>query len=172
MEKAGVLHRVITGVYLSAIHQRSDLTASAAWTLRYPSAVACLLTAAVHHRLTDAFTHGTWLYVPKGTTVPRSRTSALQVVQTSPRYVDPAHDEEYGVITKIVHQVPVRLTGPDRTVLDLWRYPRRISVEHATTALRTRVRAEDFSLPKFARLGRKLRVWRRLDPIVLGLMLG
>ena len=80
-------------------------------------------------------------------------------------------DEDNGIATLDVHGVRVRITDPDRTTLDLWRYPRRISVEHATEALRRRVGAEAFEMPRFARLGQRLGVWHRVEPIARGLAL-
>jgi hypothetical protein len=95
----------------------------------------------------------------------------LQVVQTAQRYVETGRDRVNGIEKVKVHGVQVRVTGPDRTTLDLWRYPRRISAEHATEALRRRVRAKDFRIAPFARLGRRLEIWETLEPIVRGLML-
>jgi len=165
------VERVVPGVYLGAEHTRGPLTEAAAWTLRHPGAVVGLLTAAVIHELTDAFPRGSWLLVRKGASPPRSRVVRVQVVQVSPERVDPAHDGENGIVTRQVHGVRVRLTHPDRTVIDLWRYPRRIPVEHALDALRRRIRSQGFHLPAFARLARRLGVWDRLEPIVQGAML-
>jgi hypothetical protein len=170
MHEAGVVDRVISGVYLGASCARHPLVEAAAWTLRYPDAVVGLLTAASAHQLTDAFARGTWLLVPKGGTVPRSRTAALEVVQVAPRFIDPAGGVELGISTLEVHGVGLRLTDPDRTVLDLWKYPRRVAAEHALTALRRRVLSADFVLPRFARLGRHLGVWGRIEPVVQGMM--
>ena len=171
MAESGAIERVVSGVYVGASCARHPLIEAAAWTLRYPSAVTCLLTAATYHQLTDAFSRGTWVFVPKGSTVPRSRTAAVEVVQTAPRFIDPAHDSDNGIARIVVHGVDLRLTDPDRTVVDLWKYPRRISAEHALTALRNRVQRQDFELPRFARLGRRLGAWHRLEPVVQGLML-
>jgi len=171
MEVEGVLERILPGVYVGTEHLHHPLIRAAAWTLKYPRAVACLLTAAAWHDLTDAFPRGTWLYVPKGTTVPRSRVARVEVVQTAPRFIDPMKDEEIGVVGVEVHGVQVRITNPDRTTLDLWRYPRRVPAEYALDALSRRFRAEDFYLPGFARLGRRLGVWRRVEPVVQGLVL-
>jgi predicted transcriptional regulator of viral defense system len=167
----GVLERVIPGVYVGARHKQHALIEAAAWTLRYPNAVACLLTAATLHHLTDAFARGTWFYVAKGESRPRSTVVAVHVVQTAPKYIAPERDKQNGIITENVHGIDVRITGPDRTTLDLWRYPRRIAQEHALEALRRRVRAEDFHLPTFARLGTRLQIWSRVEPIVQGLVL-
>lgn len=171
MEQEGAVERVIPGVYVGAGQDQHPLIEAAAWTLRHPLAVACLLTAAVHHGLTDAFTRGVWLYVPKGASPPRSVVVPVHAIQTAPRFVDPDCDAENGIATVAVHGVDVRVTGPDRTVLDLWRYPRRIAAEHALEALRRRAHAADFHLPAFARLGRRLGVWSRLEAVVQGLAL-
>lgn len=171
LERDGVLHRVIPGVYLGAHHARHPLVEAAAWVLRHPEVVVGLLTAAVYHDLVDAFARGTWMFVPLGRSVPRSRVVRVHVVQTAERFVDPGLDEENGITTLEVHGVRVRITDPDRTTLDLWRYPRRISVEHATEALRRRVSAEAFEMPRFARLGQRLGAWQRVEPIARGLAL-
>lgn len=171
LERDGVLHRVIPGVYLGAQHARHPLVEAAAWVRRHPRAVVGLLTAAVHHDLVDAFARGTWLFVPLGCSVPRSRVVQVHVVQTALKYVDPALDAENGIETLQVHGIDVRVTDPDRTALDLWRYPRRVSSEHAIEALRRRVRAPEFEMPRFARLARRLDVWDRVERIVQGLAL-
>lgn len=171
LEREGVLHRVIPGVYLGAQHSRHPLVEAAAWVLRHPQAVVCLLTAAVYYDLVDAFARGTWLFVPLGASVPRSRVVHVHVIQTAPRFVDPPLDGENGITTLHVHGIEVRITDPDRTTLDLWRYPRRVSSEHAIEALRRRVRAEGFEMPRFARLARRLDVWSRVERIVQGLAL-
>lgn len=170
-EAEGTLERVVPGVYLGPAHRRSVLTEGAGWTLRHPKAVIGLLTAALYHDLTNAFPRGTWLLVPKGASPPRSETTPVEVVQVSPALVDPEHDEDNGILTVELHDIRIRVTGPDRTVLDLWRYRRRISAEFALEALRRRVRAKDFHLPAFARLARRLGGWERLEPVVQGILL-
>jgi len=171
MEGDGVLERVIPGVYVGVGHKQHVLIEAAARTMRHPLAVTCLLTAASFYGLVDAFAGGTWLYVPKGSSPPRSVVVPVYVIQTAPRFVDPVSDAENGITGVVVHGVDVRITDADRTVLDLWRYPRRIAAEHALEALRRRVRADDFHLPAFARLGRRLRIWSRVEPVVQGLVL-
>lgn len=171
MSREGALERIIPGVYLGSRHGQTSLTEAAAWTLKHPNAVLCLLTAAVYHDLTDAFTGGTWLYVEKGTSPPRSSVVPVHVIQTASRFIDPEQDVANDIAGLELHGVRVRITGPDRTALDLWRYPRRVSGEHALEALRRRVRADDFRIPVFARLARRLDVWRKVEPVMQGLVL-
>lgn len=170
-EGEGTVERVVRGVYLGVGKPRGPLTEGAAWTLRHPGVVVGLLTAAVLHDLTDAFPRGTWLLVAKGSSPPRSRVVLVEVVQVAPDRVDPAHNAANGIVVVTVHGVKVRVTGPDRTVVDLWRYPRRISAEYALDALRRRVQARGFHLAAFARLARRLDAWDRLEPVVQGVML-
>jgi hypothetical protein len=171
MERAGILHRVAPAIYLGSQVERHALAEAAAWGLRHEGAVVGGLTAALHHQLTDAFARGVWLYTPRGTTVPRSRTANLQVVQISPRLVVPGDDKANGIITLTVHGAATRIADPDRTVIDLWRYPDRIPREYALVALGRRVRQDDFGVPEFARLARRLRAWSKLEPILQGAML-
>lgn len=169
-ERAGLIERIVPGIYLGPEWPRQRLTEAAAWTLRHPDAVAGLITAAVYHELTDAFERGTWLLVPHGTSPPRSHTSGVHVVQVAPWMVDPADDTANGILSVSAHGVTVRVTGPDRTVLDLWRYPRLISAEHALVGLRRRVSTPGFNVPAFARLARRLGAWSKVEPVLQGMM--
>lgn len=169
LEQEGAIERIIPGVYIGASHPRHPLSEVAAWTLRHPEAVACLLTAAVYHKLTDAFPRGVWLFVPLGTPPPRSRVAPVHVVQVVPRFVEPDADAENGIQRLDVHGVEVRITGPDRTTLDLWRYSRHVSREYALDALRRRMRESGFQMYLFARLARRLGVWDRVEPVAEGM---
>lgn len=171
MEVEGVVTRIAPAIYLGAEVTQHPLAETAGWTLRYPDAVAGLLTAAVHFDLTNAFARGIWLFVSKGTTVPRSRTATLQVVQTSPRFIDGEQDSDNGIDRLLVHGVQLRITNRDRTVIDLSRYPRRIPREYALVALKRWVSSADFQMPRFARLAKRLGAWRSIEPIVQGLVL-
>ena len=168
MERQGILHRVVPGIDLGAEHRRHPSSR------RRPGACATRvpwLTAAVYHELTDAFARGTWLFVPKGCSPPRSRVAKLYAVQTAPRLGAFHHDTTNGIVAVSVHGVSLRITNPDRTTIDLWRFPDRIPREHALEALRRRAHAPDFDLPAFARLASRPRAWNRLEPVVQGLTL-
>ena len=169
--EADRLERIAPAVYLPANAAWHPLAEAAAWSLRYENAVICLLTAAVHYDLTDAFARGMWLAVPRGASRPRSREAQIHAVEVRPDLLDPELDESNGIETIDVHGSRVRITGRDRTVLDLWKYTTKIPSEYAMIALKRRVREPGFTYSKFARLGRKLRVWSRVGPVVQGLRL-
>jgi hypothetical protein len=168
--REGTLLRLVPGVYISPDAELHALTEAAAWSVRFPAAVACCLTAAVHHDLTTAFERGTWLSVPSKTTLPRSSVFPVNAVHDPPEFLD-ANDPANGIDVLELHGVLVKFSGADRTVVDLWRHHRRISYEHAVEALRRRRQAEDFRLPVFVVLAERLGVWPRLGPILEGMML-
>ena len=155
----GILQRVIPGVYLGTEHSLHPLAQAAAWTYKHPQAVACMLTAAAHHGLIDTPPEGAWLIVRKGTSPPRSSVVAVHVIQSGPRHMDPAHDADHDIGTTEVHGVTLRITGRDRTVLDLFRYVGRVDANQATEILRRRVHAPDFDLSGFAAFATRLDIW-------------
>lgn len=167
----GILYPVIRGVYLGATHPHHPMLELAAWTLRHPDAVGGMLTAAVYHDLTNAFARGTWLFIPRGKSPPRSRLTPLHVIQTSGRWILPQFDALNGIDHMQVHGVQVRLTDRIRTTLDLWRYPRRVSAEHALDALRRVAHEPGFRVAGFARLARRLDIWTRVEPVLQGVLL-
>jgi predicted transcriptional regulator of viral defense system len=171
MEAEGTLTRVAPAVYLGSDVRMHPLAEAAAWTLRYPDAVVGGLTAAVAYDLTDAFARGIWLIVPKGTTVPRSTTSTLQVVQAAPRFIHREQDSDNGIVVVLVHGTQVRITDRDRTVVDLWRYRQRIPREYALVALKRWTSSPEFEMPRFARIARRMGAWAGLEPTLTGLTL-
>jgi predicted transcriptional regulator of viral defense system len=171
MRDAGVLERIIPGVYVGAHHAQHPLIDVAGWTMGHPAVVGCLFTTAVYHDLTDAFARGTWLFIPKGNTVLRSRVVSVHPIQVVPWIIDPQDDAENGIVTVPVHGVNIRITDPDRTTVDLWRYPHHVTSEHALQALQRCVRRPGFHLPAFARLAQRLQVWSRIEPVLQGMVM-
>jgi len=165
------LERVAPSIYLPIDAVWHPLAEVAAWSLRYDNAVICLLTAAVYYNLTDAFARGIWLAVPRRASRPRSKEAHLHAVEVRPDLLDPDVDESNGIETISVHGRLVRITGRDRTVLDLWKYTTKIPSEYAMIALKRRVHEPGFTFSRFARLGRKLKVWGRVGPVAQGLRL-
>lgn len=171
MEAEGALVRAAPAIYLGAEVRMHPLAEAAAWTIRYPEAVVGGLSAAVYHDLTDAFARGIWLIVSRGSTVPRSTTATLQVIQAAPRFIDREHDSENGIEVIPVHGTQLRITDRDRTVVDLWRYRQRIPREYALVALKRWTSSTEFEVPRFARIARRMGAWTSIEPTFSGLML-
>lgn len=114
---SGKIERPSRGVYrlVEASSPPSQWESFAAAALRFPSAVVFHLSAAVYHGLTMENPTVVWLLVPAtevhgrvaGYVFVRSRREAL--------FVD-------GVEAHRIDGVPVRITSPARTVVDLFRH--------------------------------------------------
>ncbi len=98
--------------------------------------------------------------------MPRDRNppqgEGLRVVRVRPDLLDGS----LGIDTLEVHGVTVKITNPTRTVLDCWKYTRRVSHTIALEALRELRASEHWSGRDVYRLARKLGVWSRLRPYV------
>lgn len=128
--KAGKAERVGRGIYGLSGREPDDLDALARVSLRVPQGVICLMSAARVHEITTANTPQVWVAVPHGSRRPSSPDVALQFrMWRNPVLF------EVGVQEIDVAGVPVRITDPARTVVDLFRPQNRVSDERAIEAL-------------------------------------
>lgn len=160
LAKAGELRRVARGVYLGADVQPHPLFEAAAVIKKTPRAVVGGLTALEYYGLTTAWADGIWILTPRDQNTPQK--NGLQAIRVQPRLLE----EGLGIDTVRVHGVDVRITSPARTVLDCWKYTRRVSHTIALEALRELRHSERWDGRDFFRLARKLGLWSRLRPYV------
>jgi predicted transcriptional regulator of viral defense system len=158
----GELRRVDRGVYIGARVELHPLWKEAGVCLRFPRAVVCLLTALNYYDLTTVWADGTWVMLPRNVNSPRSVRSQLHVLRVLQELLDPS----LGIDELVVHGVPVRITSPVRTVVDCWRYSRRVPFGTAHDSLKELKATEHWNARKLFRLARRLGVWRKLHPYV------
>jgi predicted transcriptional regulator of viral defense system len=152
---AGEVVELTRGVF-----RRADAPAAAYPDLleiahRAPAAVACLLTAASLHDLTDDIPPAVQIAVPRSGNRPRISYPPVEVFQFHAQ----TFDLGLGSVEAAPGE-PVRVYGPERTVVDLMRLRRRIGEPTALIALRRYVSGQA------ARPGELLELARALD--VLG----
>ena len=168
LTRQGGLVRLAPGVYLGANHRQHPLAEAAAWAHRHPWLIACLYTAAAYHGLTDAFPRGTWLFYPSEKSPPRSRVTQLHTVRADRELLAVEPEGDNDITIRDVHGVRLAVTGPDRTTIDLWRYPRHVTYEHAEVALRRRVAQGGFDRHRFSLLAQRMGIWERVAPTLQG----
>ena len=130
----GRLVRVARGLY-----RHPDAKVTAHHTLveaaqRIPSAVVNLLSALAFHALSDEVPHALWLALPRNARTPKLAYPSLEITWSTPRLL------EVGVEAHTIERVTVRVTGPARTVVDAFKYRRRVGAEVAVAALRDYLR--------------------------------
>ncbi|MBL4849191.1 MAG: type IV toxin-antitoxin system AbiEi family antitoxin domain-containing protein [Planctomycetes bacterium] len=159
---SGELRRVDRGVYVGAGVELHPLWKAAGFCLRFPRAVVCLLTALDYYDLTTVSADGTWVMMPRRQNSPRARRSQLHVLRVQQKFLDPA----LGIDELSVHGVSVSITSPVRTVVDCWRYSRRVPFGTAYDALKGLKAAPHWNGRELFRLARSLGVWRKMRPYV------
>ncbi|MFI5303106.1 MAG: type IV toxin-antitoxin system AbiEi family antitoxin domain-containing protein [Polyangiales bacterium] len=128
--KRGELVRVERGVYRAADADSTELASVAEVAKRAPGVVMCLLTALQIHGLTTEAPHEVWVMVNNRARSPRITQPRLHVVRAS------GSAASYGVETRTIEGVDVRITSPAKTVADCFRYRDHVGLDVALAALR------------------------------------
>lgn len=112
---------------------------------RAPRAVVCLLTALRFHEIGTQTPRAVWIAIDRKSRKPGIHHVPVRIVRFSPAML------RYGVETHMIQGVPVRITSPARTIVDLFRYRKKLGIDVAIEALKDavaakRVRAQDIWL--------------------------
>jgi hypothetical protein len=112
----------------------------AAVSLRYPSAVACMFTAAHWHDVSDEDPPEAWIALDRS--VARGAIEGYPHFPVRTVWWPPEHvSDASGVVTVEMAGVPVRITDLPRTVVDLVRFRDRTGDEPAMKALHDYIRS-------------------------------
>lgn len=114
--QGGHIERVARGVYIISTHvsgedfQFEDLAYNAK---SYKNAVICLLSALSYWDLTDEIPRQFWLAIPNNQPIPKTRNN---IKFYRPRNL------KMGIIEKSIAGEKVRITSPERTIVDCFKY--------------------------------------------------
>lgn len=158
LEREGVVVRLSRGLYqladapLSAEH---DLAEAAKLV---PRGVVCLVSALAFHELTDRIPSKVWLAIGPKDWRPRIAHPPIRFVRFPPERL------ETGLRTHDVEGVPVRITEPADTVVDLFRYRRQVGLDLAIGGLKAALRTRKATPAEVARIAADGRVWPAMRP--------
>lgn len=154
-EDAGLIFRAATGIWVSAEIYTDP---------RLDDALACrsggvigYLTAAARHDLCDAITQKAYVIVPWVVTRPPAG-QPVQIIRT--RNTDAL---TLGVDVSDFHDLPIRITNPARTVVDLYRIEPKGIRQHSAAAL-TRYIATGRPTGAIAAIAQTFGTWDVLRP--------
>lgn len=97
---------------------------------RVPGAIICLLTALHVHDIGTQSPREVWIALDRKARKPDLKDFRIRVVRFSGAML------QYGIQAKVVHGVTIHITSPARTVVDCFRYRRKIGLDVALEALR------------------------------------
>lgn len=135
--ESGAVTRVGRGMYRLAEAEETPDIDLAELAARVPDSVLCLISAAFRHGLTTAIPNEAWVLIPA-----RSRRPTF--TWPPARFLKSRTEAAFtlGVDRFAVAGVPVSITNPARTVVDLFRLQKIVGVDLAMEALRAFVAAQ------------------------------
>jgi predicted transcriptional regulator of viral defense system len=154
---SGQLEKVGRGLYRLPQTRMSEDESLAAIALKVPQAVFCLLTALQFHGLTTQLPRQVWLAMPRGSHAPRIDYPPIRMVQ----YSGESYSQGIEVFER--DQVPLRVYGVAKTVVDCFKHRGAVGLDVALEALkeaRSGQRASADDLWRFAKICRVANVMR------------
>lgn len=144
---AGEVEKIGPGLYRLSRAEASEFeTIATVWSAA-PSAIVCLLSALRLHGIGTQAPHEVWLALDRKARKPNPARlpASVRFVRFSGAMLS------YGVTTRLILGVPVRVTSPARTVVDCFRYRRKLGLDVAIEALRDAVRSRAATLDEITR---------------------
>ena len=141
----GTVEKVAPGLYRLAAAKPSEFETLAMVASAVTGGIVCLLSALRLHAIGTQAPHEVWLALDRKARKPARLPARVRVVRFSGAMLT------YGVETRRILGVPVRVTSPARTVVDCFRYRRKLGLDVALEALRDAVRSRKATVDEITR---------------------
>jgi predicted transcriptional regulator of viral defense system len=141
----GSVEKVGRGLYRLAAAEPDETETIAMVASAVPSGIVCLLTALRIHDIGTQAPSEVWLALDRKARKPSRLPARVRIVRFSGAMLT------YGVQTHPILGAPVRVTSPARTVVDCFRYRRKLGVDVALEALREALRTRKASVDEIMR---------------------
>ncbi len=127
---AGELRRLRRGIYCRPDYRPNEHGDFAIIATKAPGALICLLSALRYHGLTTQAPSQVWIAIDRKARAPSFDYPSLKVVRFSQDALN------YGVESKIVEGVMIRVTTIEKTIADCFKYRNKVGLDVALEALR------------------------------------
>lgn len=128
---AGELERLSYGLYRHPDAQWDEHLSLSEVAARVPQAIIVLVSALQFHQIGTHQAHSVWIQLRNNAVPPRITYPPIEVVKTG---IDAAFTS--GVQTHRLNDIDVQMTTPARTVVDCFKYRRRVGLELCLEALK------------------------------------
>jgi predicted transcriptional regulator of viral defense system len=141
----GAVEKVGPGLYRLTAAEPSEMETIAMVASAVPSGIVCLLSALRIHDIGTQAPSEVWLALDRKARKPSHPPARVRIVRFSGAMLT------YGVQIHPILDVPVRVTSPARTVVDCFRYRKKLGIDVALEALRETLRARKASADEIMR---------------------
>lgn len=164
LKNNGVIEQVSRGIYrlveLPPISNPDLVTVS----LRFPSAVICLVSALYYHDITTQIPHDVSVAVRRDTRMPLLDYPPIRVHKFS----NAAYQS--GIEEHRIDDVPVKVYNPEKTLADCFKFRNKVGMDVVLEALRLYKARRKFDVGKLLQYARICRVERVMRPYLEGVL--
>jgi len=158
------IERISRGLYRLRSAPPTEYETIAMVSKRVPGAIICLLTALHVHNIGTQAPRAVWIALDRKARKPNLKDFLIRVVRFSGAML------QYGVQTREVQGVTIHITSPARTVVDCFRYRRKIGLDVALEALRDVIHSRLATVDEIIRAAEICRVRTIIKPYMESLV--
>jgi predicted transcriptional regulator of viral defense system len=156
--RRGEAERIGRGLYRHRDAEPTEQDTIVRVCKRVPRAIVCLLTALHLHGIGTQLPREVWIALDRKARKPKLDDLPARIVRFSGPMLT------YAVETRNIQGIQVRITSPARTIVDCFRYRKRIGLDVALEALRDGLRSKQVPVEKIRRAAEVCRIQTVIRP--------
>ena len=156
--RRGDAERIGRGLYRQRDAELTEQDTVVKVCARAPRAIVCLLTALHLHGIGTQLPRQVWIALDRKARKPKLEGLPTRIVRFSGPMLT------YAIETRTIQGVQVRVTSPARTIIDCFRYRKRIGLDVALEALRDGLRSKQVTVDKLRRAAEVCRIQTVIRP--------
>lgn len=156
--RRGEAERIGRGLYRQGEAEFTEQDTIVRVCTKVPRAIVCLLSALHLHGIGTQLPREVWIALDRKARKPKLEGLPTRIVRFSGPMLT------YAINTRTIQGVPVRMTSPARTIIDCFRYRKRIGLDVALEALRDGLRSKQVTVDKLRRAAEVCRIQTVLRP--------
>ena len=156
--RRGDAERIGRGLYRHRDAELTEQDTIVRVCTRVPRAIVCLLTALHLHGIGTQLPREVWIALDRKARKPKIEDLPARIVRFSGPMLT------YAVETQTIQGIQVRVTSPARTIVDCFRYRKRIGLDVALEALREGLRSKQATVEKIRRAAEICRIQTVIRP--------
>ena len=159
-ESIGKLQRVMPGVFIDAAVSLTDEVLLQIIGTRQPDIVMNLISALSYHKMTTQIPAYLSVFAPKGAYIPKVFACPVKAWGCKPEYLQCGCEKKMGSYGEY------KITTPERTLVDCFRYRNKIGIDIFLEALTLGLNKKLINLTSVAEIARFFRVETNMMPYI------